>query len=87
MARPEELEEDAVKRAVVVAKKSNVPIVICGPTSKEALAVIAEERARGQVRTLEWGLKTTELTPADLCRENYNFEKPWYELRRQWRNG
>ena len=32
MARPEELEEDAVKRAVVVAKKSNVPIVVCGPT-------------------------------------------------------
>ena len=53
MARPEELEEDAVKRAIALAKKSNVPIVICGPTSKEALAVISEERAKGQVsRTL-----------------------------------
>jgi dihydroorotase-like cyclic amidohydrolase len=50
MARPEELEEDAVKRACVIAKKSNVPIVICGPTSKEALAVIADERSKGQVK-------------------------------------
>ena len=59
MARPEELEEDAVKRAVVVAKKSNVPVVICGPTSKEALAVIAEERTRGQVRTVVRIIKLT----------------------------
>ncbi len=49
MARPEELEEEAVKRVCVLAKKANVPLVICGPTSKEALAVIAEERSRGQV--------------------------------------
>ncbi len=49
-SRPEELEEDAVKRAVVMAKKSNVPMVICGPTSKEALGVITVERSRGQVR-------------------------------------
>ena len=51
MARPEELEEDAVKRACVLAKKANVPLIVCGPTSKEALAVIADERSKGQVRT------------------------------------
>jgi dihydroorotase-like cyclic amidohydrolase len=50
MARPEELEEEAVKRACVLARKANVPIVVCGPTSKEALAVIAEERSKGQVK-------------------------------------
>ena len=52
MARPEELEEEAVKRVCALAKEANVPLVICGPTSKEALAVIAEERSRGQVKIL-----------------------------------
>jgi dihydroorotase-like cyclic amidohydrolase len=54
MARPEELEEDAVKRACVLAKKANVPLIVCGPTSKEALAVIADERSKGQVKIIHF---------------------------------
>ena len=39
MARPEEIEEEAVKRVCTLARHSNVPIIIDQPTSTAALEV------------------------------------------------
>lgn len=49
MSRPEEIEEEAVKRSCTLARHSNVPLVICQPTSQSALQVISQQRERGQV--------------------------------------
>jgi hypothetical protein len=49
MSRPEEIEEEAVKRACTLARHSNVPIVIDQPTSRAAIEVIRSQKEKGQV--------------------------------------
>ena len=49
MARPEEIEEEAVKRVCTLARHSNVPIIIDQPTSLSALEVIRSQKEKGQV--------------------------------------
>ena len=49
MARPEEIEEEAVKRICTLARHSNVPIIIDQPTSASALEVIRSQKEKGQV--------------------------------------
>lgn len=49
MARPEEIEEEAVKRVCTLARHSNVPIIIDQPTSTAALEVIRSQKEKGQV--------------------------------------
>ena len=50
IARPEEVEEEAVSRAMCLAKSVNVPLVLCSPTSKIAAEMIAKKRREdGQV--------------------------------------
>lgn len=49
MARPEEIEEEAVKRICTLARHSNVPIIIDQPTSKAAIDVIRQQKEKGQV--------------------------------------
>ena len=49
MARPEEIEEEAVKRVCTLARHSNVPIIIDQPTSSSALEVIRSQKEKGQV--------------------------------------
>ena len=49
MARPEEIEEEAVKRVCTLARHSNVPIIIDQPTSQSAIDVIRNQKEKGQV--------------------------------------
>ncbi len=49
MARPEEIEEEAVKRVCTLARHSNVPLIIDQPTSKSAIEVIRSQKEKGQV--------------------------------------
>ena len=49
MARPEEVEEEAVKRICTLARHSNVPIIIDQPTSNAAIEVIRQQKEKGQV--------------------------------------
>ncbi len=49
MARPEEVEETAVLTVVAMARQANVPLVINGPTSPRAAAIIGREKKKGQV--------------------------------------
>ena len=49
ISRPEEVEEEAVSRAMCLAKDVNVPLVICAPTSKSAAERISKKRSGGQV--------------------------------------
>ena len=49
ISRPEEVEEEAVSRAMCLAKSLNVPLVICTPTSKTAAERILKKRSEGQV--------------------------------------
>ena len=44
MARPEEIEEEAVKRVCTLARHSNVPIIIDQPTGQSA--VIKKKRVK-----------------------------------------
>ena len=49
MAKPEEIEEEAVKRVCTLARHSNVPIIIDQPTSQSAIDVIRNQKEKGQV--------------------------------------
>lgn len=49
MARPEEIEEEAVKRVCTLARHSNVPIIIDQPTGQSAIEVIRNQKEKGQV--------------------------------------
>lgn len=49
MARPEEIEEEAVKRVCTLARHSNVPLIIDQPTSLSAIEVIRAQKEKGQV--------------------------------------
>jgi dihydroorotase-like cyclic amidohydrolase len=49
ISRPDEVEEEAVSRALCLAKNVNVPLVICAPTSKSVSERILKKRAEGQV--------------------------------------
>ena len=49
MARPEEIEEESVKRVCTLARHSNVPIIIDQPTSRSAIEVIRSQKEKGQV--------------------------------------
>jgi len=49
ISRPEEVEEEAVSRAMCLANGVNVPLVICAPTSKTASERILKKRSEGQV--------------------------------------
>ena len=49
ISRPEEVEEEAVSRAMCLAKDVNVPLVICATTSKSASERILKKRSEGQV--------------------------------------
>ena len=49
ISRPEEVEEEAVSRAMCLAKGVNVPLVICAPTSKTVSERILKKRSEGQV--------------------------------------
>lgn len=49
MARPDEIEEEAVKRVCTLARHSNVPIIIDQPTSRSAIEVIRSQKEKGQV--------------------------------------
>jgi len=46
-AQPQEVEEEAVRRACSLALGANVPLVVCAPSSPDVVAVIAEYQARG----------------------------------------
>merc|ERR1719347_2032149 len=46
-AQPQEVEEEAVRRACSLALSANVPLIICAPSSPDVVAVIAEYQARG----------------------------------------
>lgn len=48
LARPEEVEEEAVTRACAFASQVNVPLLVSGPTSKGAMDIISKARDRGQ---------------------------------------
>ena len=48
ISRPEEVEEEAVSRAMCLAKSVNVPLVICAPTSKSVSERILKKRSEGQ---------------------------------------
>ena len=48
ISRPEEVEEEAVSRAMCLAKSVNVPLVICAPTSKTVTERILKKRSEGQ---------------------------------------
>ena len=47
MAQPEEVEEEAVRRACVLAKQAKVPVYISNPTSTAAVEVIKEFKDKG----------------------------------------
>merc|ERR1711976_130561 len=47
MAHPEEVEEEAVRRACLMAKQANVPICISNPTSAAAVDIIKEYKEKG----------------------------------------
>ena len=49
ISRPEEVEEEAVSRAMCLAKSINVPLVICAPTSKMVCERILKKKSEGQV--------------------------------------
>ena len=49
MARPQEIEESAVLTAISMARQANVPLVVNGPTSAGAAAVIGREKRKGQM--------------------------------------
>ena len=49
LARPEEVEEEAVQRACAMAGQINVPLIVDGPTSCLAANVIGKERSKGAV--------------------------------------
>ena len=49
MARPEEVEEEAVKRVCTLARHSNVPIIVDQPTGQAAIEVIRCQKEKGQV--------------------------------------
>ena len=49
ISRPEEVEEEAVSRAMCLAKSVNVPLVICAPTSKMVCERILKKKNEGQV--------------------------------------
>ena len=53
ISRPEEVEEEAVSRAMCLAKSVNVPLVICSPTSKTATERILKKRSEGQVVSIQ----------------------------------
>jgi len=48
-AHPEEVEEEAVRRACTFAKQANVPLYICSPSSMGAAEVIKEFKKKGSV--------------------------------------
>ena len=49
MARPQEIEESAVMTAISMARQANVPLVVNGPTSARAAAIIGREKKKGQM--------------------------------------
>ena len=49
MARPQEIEESAVLTAISMARQANVPLVVNGPTSAGAAAIIGREKSKGQM--------------------------------------
>ena len=53
MARPEEVEEEAVTRACAFARQVNVPLVLSGTTGRAAAAAAARAKARGQAIYVE----------------------------------
>ena len=47
LAQPEEVEEEAVRRACTLAKQANVPLYICSPSSLDAAEVIKQFKENG----------------------------------------
>merc|ERR1719228_148750 len=49
LSRPEEVEEEAVRRVCTFAKQVNCPLDICSPTSVDATEVIKQFKEKGLV--------------------------------------
>ena len=71
MARPEEVEEEAVTRACAFAKQVNVPLIISGPSSRGAVEIISKARKGGQV------VFGNAFAPAIAVDGNNLYDKSW----------
>jgi len=71
LAHSEEVEEEAVRRACLLAKQVNVPICISNPTSTAALEVIKEFKDKGAVIVVEPNI-------ASLCLDGSHYYNSCY---------
>ena len=62
LAQPEEVEEEAVLRACILAKVVNVPLTICSPSSAIAAGIIKQYKTAG---TVVYGEPTTASLAVD----------------------
>ena len=72
MARPEEIEEEAVKRVCTLARHSNVPLIIDHPTSQSAIEVIRNQKEKGQVVIGQASVISMAVNGSEYYNENWN---------------